>query len=851
MASYPDGMNLPHRSAQSLVFAALVLFATGANAQTIRDGVIYYPGAFTMEVGKPGELPPPVTAAAGQILHSDKTGGANQSLKALAGGQAGFSAIWSDTRDGNLGLYFGQLGVGSTQTNGGLPLHAPRSSRQVLPDLAQFTIGHDSISGGVVWTAQEMNGTFATLRLFDSRIAGEKTFTSEPISLDALDQVASCQLSVLPSGIGVVAWLRAGVVMGRSLARDEELGTMRPGGKFTLTKEIQVTGGSFHLAINESRAALLAWNVGDTIQVQVANLRSQDTPGDPIELGEGRVLEICDDATSPDAGWWALIRGEADLALLHIDSTGKSDRPPIVLSDNPVASADLCKWADGKGIALVVEKELDEGSEQTIQSRAGSVRLHLLDALGEHITPPQGIDALDADARDARWPKLAATGDNFLVAWTDSRRDNADVFYRHFSLENPFQEAHRWNNDVASSDQAHAALAASGAGAVAVWEDGRNGVARIIARTIQVAPGAETSRRSESNAARTLLLGDEIKAAFSGAPCAFPSVAVAEDQSFLVTWKEKLQDYSVLRGQVFGPDGHSRGPATDLDTGNTASAKWPAALVALPRNAGYMITWTRSGAGPVALRLDPSGRPTGQARSLTDRPIPSAAHPDLCALDDGRLVAVWDQLGKPIPLPGTAKEALTTSEEVRVLSGRFLDATGQPHGGQLFFAPSPNGGDLDPSVAPLRKNSNSQDRAFLLVWTGNDGPVRDVFARAMDAKAQPAGPPMAISVKANEQDYAEVVRMPNGELYISWEDDISGRDHCFVRRVSADGAILGPTMLINETATAYVEDRHAALLAPLITPGGPGLLAIWDDLARSKGHDVFGKWIAQEEKPLR
>jgi hypothetical protein len=58
-------------------------------------------------------------------------------------------------------------------------------------------------------------------------------------------------------------------------------------------------------------------------------------------------------------------------------------------------------------------------------------------------------------------------------------------------------------------------------------------------------------------------------------------------------------------------------------------------------------------------------------------------------------------------------------------------------------------------------------------------------------------------------------------------------------------------MLINETATAYVEDRHAALLAPLITPGGPGLLAIWDDLSRSKGHDVFGKWIAQEEKPLR
>ncbi len=850
-------MNLPYRPTSLLALAhatflpVAFLFATQAQAQDIRDGIIYYPGGFTMEVGEPGVLPPAVRAAQGQQLHSDNSGGANQTLKALAGGQSGFSAVWSDTRDGNLGLYFGLLGIGAKESADGIPIHAPRSSRQVLPTLAQFPLGSSRTAGAIAWTAQEMGGILTTVRMFDTSVAGEEVFTSPPISLGALDSFSGAQIQVLHNGFGAVAWLRAGSIVGRSLTRDTEKGVLRPGPEFTLAESVTAAGGQFHLALATTGDLAVGWTADGEMRLQLMSMPKTGEPGTAIGLGSGRILEVSRDEAAPDAGWWVLAQTKGQLSLIHLDITGRTDRKTAALAKGQVASADMCTWADGRAIAVVVEEKREQPPQLVPRCRAGAFQLHIFDDKGKAVTPPGGIDALDAGAMDARGPRIAASGVNFLVAWTDSRADTADVYYRQISLAEPFREAYCWNRDIASSDQTHAAVAASGETGVAVWEDGRDGEARIVARTIHVAAGSNATRREEANASRSLLLGEEIYAEFNGVRCAFPEVAVAEDTSFLVTWAESLEGGFVLRGQAFDSDGSSLGAATDLDSGHTVSGTWGSALVALPRNAGYMLTWTRSGEGPFALRLDHQGKALGSPHSLTNRTAENAARPALCHLDDGRFLAVWDDIGQSPPARGSAsKVAGKPQEETRILSGRFLDANGHPQGESLHFAPSPNGGDLDPSVAPLRAGSLNPAGSFLLVWTGNDGPVRDVFARPMAPNGEPSGPAMGVSVKANEQDYPEVVRMPNGELFIAWEDDISGRDHCFMRRVSADGRALGPRMLINETATNYVEDRHAPMLAPLLTTGGPGLLAVWDDLARGLGHDVFGKWIAQEEKPL-
>jgi hypothetical protein len=139
------------------------------------------------------------------------------------------------------------------------------------------------------------------------------------------------------------------------------------------------------------------------------------------------------------------------------------------------------------------------------------------------------------------------------------------------------------------------------------------------------------------------------------------------------------------------------------------------------------------------------------------------------------------------------------------------------------------GGDLDPALAPVPAGG------FLLTWTGNDGPSRDIFARWFAAGGRPRGPLLPISVRANEQDYSDVALLADGSWVVAWEDDISGRDHTLARRIAPDASSAGAVVTLNQRAAFFVETRTAPRLAAL----GDGFLAAWGDRRRSLGHDVF------------
>ena len=782
-----------------------------------------------------------MVAAPGVVINGDTTGGASQTLNSLSASESGYSAIWSDSRDGNLGLYLGVIRKGEALANDGVPIHLPRASRQLMPSIAQFPDATAGVGGAVVWTAMSGRGATATLRLFDQRAQKRDIFTSGPIDLGALESPTTCQVAPVEGGTGLVAYMKGDMVMGRTLTHNAQNGGSQTGAPFPLVDSIAGAKGKFAMARNDSDKVLVTWNSGGKMHAQVS-LQSEPTRRKASVLGQGEMIEIVADRSAEGAGWWVLAETGATTGLMHLNEAGAVDRDMITISKQPLKSVDLTTWASGKGIAVLVESKLDAPDRR---SRSGSVVLHVMNPAGIRLTPAAGVDVLDPGAVDARDPRVAAIGAEFLVAWTDSRRDSADVYYRRLSLGDQTAEAKPWNQDLASSDQMHQALATSGDVGIAIWDDARDGNTRIVARSITVSPAATAMRRSEANANRQLVLGPEIFADYAGNRCNYPSIAMLESGTFLATWKETTGSDSVLRGQLFDKQGKSVAAAMDLDPGHGADPKWPAAVIALPRNAGFMLLWTRVGEGPVARRMDATGKLGERAYALSNAKTKDAGRPDLCLLDDGRFIAVWDDLRAQRPGKGEA-----AGKKVRVVTGSFLTALGQPDGRQLTFDPSPNRGDLDPTVAPIASTDPKKRGSFLLAWTGNDGPPRDVFARSIGPDGKPLGPPLGISVKANEQDYARAIRMPNGELYVTWEDDISGRDHCFIRRLSPDGQTLGPRKLINEVPTDFVEHRYAPIIAPLITPTGPGYLAVWGDLSRGQGHDVFGKWVAQEEQPL-
>ena len=94
---------------------------------------------------------------------------------------------------------------------------------------------------------------------------------------------------------------------------------------------------------------------------------------------------------------------------------------------------------------------------------------------------------------------------------------------------------------------------------------------------------------------------------------------------------------------------------------------------------------------------------------------------------------------------------------------------------------------------------------------------------------------MQISPKISEQDYPQIARLSDRSLAVAWEDDVSGYDHAYVRRIAKAGQALGPTVRLNELETKAVEDRQAPVIAAL----GDGLVAVWSERRRSLGWDIY------------
>jgi len=226
-----------------------------------------------------------------------------------------------------------------------------------------------------------------------------------------------------------------------------------------------------------------------------------------------------------------------------------------------------------------------------------------------------------------------------------------------------------------------------------------------------------------------------------------------------------------------------------------------------------MCAWIGSEPAVWAMRVDTKGVRVGEKRRLSRESPAPLGNVSLCFLGERRLACAWD-----------------ADDAGWKLRGRLAGIDGAPLGDEFEFEGSPRHQDWDPALAA---NGNG---GFVAAWTSGapDDGSRDVVARFFDDKARPSGPLLWISPTVNEQDFADVVHLSDGTWAVGWEDDISGYDHTYVRRIQRDQRQLGPIVRINVLATLSNEDRVAPRLAPL----ADGLLSAFGDRARSLGWDV-------------
>ncbi|MBI1382090.1 MAG: hypothetical protein GC161_13515 [Planctomycetaceae bacterium] len=746
------------------------------------------------------------------VVHQDPVGGTDQVLEGLSAAPGGFAAVWRDGRHGNVGAFLGRIdndgnGLGPEQ-----PIHWPRTSRQLEPAVGSG----GRFSGAAAWFAMDPGVQGAFLRFF----TGEGGVIGPPVSLGlvtgretehgvAAGEVSAAgggpaagrdnrQASRSPSvavdarGVTLATWRQGtrvfGQFFGPNLQPMGDAVELDPGGPAASTGPLVAASGDGRFA------AVWSGPAGHSVWLHRGRGEAPAVlrPGP----GEVRALVRAPSTDGADTGWWLAVVQNQRLQLVHLDGAGAPVGPALPPLAGDFARVSLAAWPNG--LILAVERR-GTGDERHL---GGPMELLFLGPNGAPLLPPRPIAG--PDARGASGPLVAANGTHAVVAWTDRRDGDSDVYHRVFSLADLEGQERRWNTDRASADQTQAAVASDGGdNGLIAWEDRRFGESRLFAR--RVAPRG--------------LVGDEFEMGDSRAPGAVrsPIVAVNEGGAALAVWKQLDGNRTRLLARAV--DGENRPLSTTIELASAGAApNWRAAAAPLD-DGGYLVVDVAQLAGEkepglLLATIGASGTVTRAPRVLVPSRGLSLRNPALTRLEDGRWLVLFDQ-GPPA---GPTR-----------LSARFLGPDLALLEGEVFFAPTPERtGDLDAVAAPLVGGG------FLMAWTGNESPIRDVFARIYDPKGMPTSYPLTVTVKANEQDFAELVTLADGSHIVVWEDDISYRDHIQARRIGADGT-LGPPVTVNRRPSIYVEDRTSPHTAPL----GGGFVVVWTDRRRGLGLDIF------------
>ena len=789
---------------------------------------------------RPGHrfLPAVDRLGADEVVHTDRHGGAAQALEDMVAGSWGFGAVWRDERIGSSGLYVGLLDADAEQLPVQRPVHGPITVRELEPSLAAGPNG----LGAAVWFSQNEQRAQSNLRLFSVADAvfgppvplgaavgelAKKTPQGE--GLDGPSREPDVGFD--GEGGGWAVWREGERILGQAFAPGP-----KPIGKPAVVG-VGATGGPRIAMVGQSR--LIAWPTARGISVKAGE--------GEVQVGAGELVAVEPDLVGP--GWWLLVRKGARCAIRHLAPNGEPDRPDVQPADVPLVDFDFGTW---RGLLLVVTEELQGGDERT---EHGPIRLWLLDRFGNPLMAPLPLP--EGAGRRATGPRIAVWRDTVVVGWTDRREGDASIYYRVFRPGELDRTDERWNNDQVSADQQHVALgSAGGERAWAAWVDERDGTPRVRVRRFVRRQGWKDQDRQASDESP---YDPDLRETL-------PALAVTDDGRCLVAWIESVGDLHAVRARWFRPDGEPGGPVFALDGTAGAHPSGGPSLAWSPRTERCLVAWVRaSGAVAAAVLSDEYAtetKPFALSRPASARPVEYllpheregvAAQLSLCALEDGGFVAAWTHTPEdPAVVQLPAKQALAMKGELAgimkpvpgqpdrvelarpasVLAGRLVSAAGEIVSPVLPLPVSLYGaGDLEPTVAPTGEGG------FVLAWTANRGPRRDVYAQNFDARAEPIGKPTFVTTMRNAQRGARLVALDDGSLACIWQDDLPGAEQVLVRRVTtrATRLDLGAVRLVHELDTSFSPHRTAPAACALVD----GLLVAWDDRRRSKGHDVF------------
>ncbi len=303
-----------------------------------------------------------------------------------------------------------------------------------------------------------------------------------------------------------------------------------------------------------------------------------------------------------------------------------------------------------------------------------------------------------------------------------------------------------------------------------------------------------------------------------------PSVAMAADGRFVVSWSSLSQDgsgYGVY-ARSFAADGTASSGEVRVNSatiGNQSLSR-----VAMGDAGHFVVAFTDNNVNSgdiVAQRFDVAAIAQGSNFRVNSTTIGAQAYPDIAMrAADGSFVIVWDSSGQDGSNAG--------------VYGQRFDAAGIAQGGEFQIHVNTTGDQQSGKV------SYAADGSFVVAWESNHGVSFEFLARRFDA----AGGALTGEITLNTngtgiQWYGDVQSLADGGFVATWQS--SGQDGAgwgiYAQQLSASGAKLGSELLVNTTTSGEQ-------ISPSVAVAGDKAAVVWSGNGTGDASGVFMQRLA-------
>jgi hypothetical protein len=461
-----------------------------------------------------------------------------------------------------------------------------------------------------------------------------------------------------------------------------------------------------------------------------------------------------------------------------------------------------------------------------------------------------------------------AAGDQgeFLIAWTDLRSGDEDVYGRVLDRNGAPLGASFRIDDAPAGDQSAPSVVALPAGGFRVaWVDSRLGDSDVYCRAVG---------RSGFLGTSAVRVNDD----WASSHQRVPSIAMDGRGQVFVGWEDERGRTADICGALFDSDGVPLGPNVRLnDDGAGTSAHY---FTAVAGGIGrFIAAWTdfrvsAQNSDIFAQFLDGSGSPVG-ANFRVNQDVGSFQWYPYCAMDSSnRATVTWmdtrdgryrvyyrrfDPQGVPIGGDSAVSDTVLEGAYASVAAsrgGRFAVAWMENWGGDYDVFCQAFRGDGSRVGSGIRVNTDGlgvyqgypacavgEDGRFVVAWEDTRGGGYDVYLQWFDS----AGSRLGVNERVSDDPSFTECYSPScafdlsGRLAVTFNDerDVPGNPQFYCQRYGIDRAAIGANQRVNEP-NLFLKDHHWTV-GQSVAASDSRVAFAWTGNRRHQGWDVVAK----------